>query len=45
VAAAAVRLCIPTAMTFGLDGDLYVSNLGLAPAPLAVGEVLRIHMH
>lgn len=33
-------LSLPTAMTFGPDGDLYVSNLGAAPGN--AGEIVRI---
>lgn len=33
-------LDVPTAMTFGPDGALYVSNWGAAPAP--IGQILRI---
>jgi hypothetical protein len=34
-------LSFPTAMTFGPDGDLYVSNKGFSSGP-GVGEVVRI---
>lgn len=33
-------LSLPTAMTFGPNGDLYVSNLGAAPG--SAGEIVRI---
>ena len=33
-------LVVPTGMTFGPDGFLYVSNFGAAPA--GAGEILRI---
>jgi hypothetical protein len=35
-------LFLPTAMTFGPDGDLYVSNVGFGPPPIGLGEVVRI---
>jgi len=35
-------LFFPTAMTFGPDGALYVSNVGFGPPPVGLGEVLRI---
>jgi len=35
-------LFLPTAMTFGPDGALYVSNLGFGPPPNGLGQVLRI---
>jgi glucose/arabinose dehydrogenase len=34
-------LSLPTGMTFGPDGDLYVSNWGFGPPNM--GEVVRIH--
>lgn len=38
-------LFLPTAMTFGPDGALYVSNVGFGPPPLPpLGEVLRIEL-
>jgi len=37
-------LTLPTAMTFGPDGDLYVSNVGFGAPPVGLGQVLRIHM-
>ena len=38
-----VGLTVPTGMTFGPDNDLYVSNLGAAPA--GAGQILRITVH
>jgi hypothetical protein len=38
-------LALPTAMTFGPDGAIYVSNLGFGPPPSlpnGPGQVLRI---
>ena len=38
----ASNLFLPTAMTFGPDGNLYVSNVGFGPPPVGLGEVLKI---
>ncbi len=35
-------LFLPTAMTFGPDGALYVSNKGIDPLPNGSGQILRI---
>jgi hypothetical protein len=35
-------LFLPTAMTFGPDGNLYVSNIGFGPPPVGLGQVLKI---
>ena len=35
-------LSLPTAMTFGPDGKLYVSNWGFGPKALGGGEILQI---
>ena len=35
-------LFLPTAMTFGPDGALYVSNVGFGPPPNGIGQVLKI---
>jgi hypothetical protein len=37
-------LVLPTAMTFGSDGALYVSNVGFGPAPNGLGHILKIHV-
>jgi sugar lactone lactonase YvrE len=37
-------LFLPTAMTFGPDGDLYVSNVGFGPPPIGLGMILRVHI-
>jgi hypothetical protein len=38
----ATGLSLPTAMTFGPDGALYVSNVGFGPPPVGLGEIVRI---
>jgi hypothetical protein len=38
-------LFLPTAMTFGPDGNLYVSNVGYGPPPVGLGEVLKIELN
>lgn len=35
-------LFLPTAMTFGPDGALYVSNVGFGPPPVGLGQIIRI---
>lgn len=35
-------LSLPTAMTFGPDGNLYVSNMGFGPPPIGLGQILKI---
>jgi hypothetical protein len=37
-------LFLPTAMTFGPDGNLYVSNVGFGPPPVGMGQVLKIEI-
>ena len=29
-------------MTFGPDGDLYVSNVGFGPPPIGLGQIVKI---
>lgn len=38
----ATGLSLPTAMTFGPDGALYVSNVGFGPPPIGLGQIIRI---
>src|SRR6202049_2380028 len=38
----ATGLSLPTAMTFGPDGNLYVSNVGFGPPPIGLGQVLKV---
>jgi secreted PhoX family phosphatase len=38
----AKHLSLPTAMTFGPDGNLYVSNLGFGPPPVGAGQILKV---
>jgi len=38
----ATGLFLPTAMTFGPDGALYVSNVGFGPPPVGLGQIVRI---
>lgn len=40
----ATGLVLPTAMTFGPDGNLYVSNVGFGPPPSGAGEVVKIKL-
>jgi hypothetical protein len=35
-------LVFPTAMTFGPDGELYVSNFGFGVPPVGLGQIVRI---
>lgn len=37
-------LFLPTGMTFGPDGALYVSNVGFGPPPVGLGQVLKIQI-
>ena len=38
----ATGLVLPTAMTFGPDGNIYVSNVGFGPPPVGLGQVVKI---
>jgi len=38
----ATGLSVPTAMTFGPDGNLYVSNVGFGPPPQGLGQIVKI---
>jgi hypothetical protein len=38
----ATGLSLPTGMTFGPDGALYVSNWGFGPPPIGMGQIVRI---
>ena len=40
----AAGLSLPTAMTFGPDGDIYVSNFGFGLPPAGLGQILRVEM-
>ena len=40
----ATGLSIPTAMTFGPDGALYISNLGFGAPPIGLGQILRVDL-
>jgi hypothetical protein len=35
-------LFLPSAMTFGPDGLLYVSNVGFGPPPVGLGQIVRV---
>ena len=37
-----MMLALPTAMTFGPDGNLYVSNWGFGPPPIGLGQILKV---
>ena len=38
-------LFLPTGMTMGPDGNLYVSNVGFGPPPVGLGQVVKITLH
>jgi hypothetical protein len=37
-------LFLPTGMTMGPDGNLYVSNVGFGPPPVGLGQVLKVEL-
>jgi len=37
-------LFFPTAITFGPDGALYISNIGFGPPPVGLGEILKVQL-
>jgi hypothetical protein len=37
-------LVFPTAMTFGPDGALYISNFGFGAPPIGLGQILRVDL-
>jgi len=41
----ATGLSLPTGMTMGPDGNLYVSNVGLGPDAIGGGQILKITIH
>jgi hypothetical protein len=38
-------LFLPTAITLGPDGNLYVSNVGFGPPPIGLGNIVKIDLH
>jgi len=38
-------LFLPTAMTMGPDGNLYVSNVGFGPPPIGLGNIVKIQLN
>jgi len=41
----ATGLFLPTAMTMGPDGNLYVSNVGFGPPVQGLGTIMKIELH
>ena len=37
-------LFLPSGMTFGPDGNLYVSNVGFGPPPVGLGQILKVQL-
>jgi hypothetical protein len=38
-------LFLPTGMTFGPDGNLYISNVGFGAPPVGLGQILKVQLH
>jgi len=39
------QLFLPTGITIGPDGNLYISNVGFGPPPVGLGEILKVQLH
>lgn len=37
-------LSVPTGMTFGPDGALYISNIGFGAPPIGLGQIVRVEL-
>lgn len=38
-------LSVPSGMTLGPDGDLYISNVGFGAPPIGLGQIVRVEIH
>jgi hypothetical protein len=38
-------LFLPTGITFGPDGNLYISNVGFGAPPVGLGQILKVQLH
>ena len=38
-------LFLPTGLTLGPDGDLYISNVGFGAPPVGLGQILKVQLH
>jgi hypothetical protein len=38
-------LNVPSGMTLGPDGDLYISNVGFGAPPIGLGQIVRVEVH